>query len=350
MNRNSPETLLKYTRDTYIHFENKGADLMVKQGNRNWSMTDKQQNIYENLWEQAHKVFDWRTHHQGHRGTERYRDGVRAFCKHLAIEYRSKNFKNISDKHLMSFVKASNASKISSSALKTDLAAIRKLHAMLPKKRYKQLENNNKKLGVIQRKNVGVDRAWKNSEVAKAIEHAKVTCRSDVRWSIQCARSLGLRIEEVTGLTKTQLHDALTMGYVHLTKTKGGIQRDVPLNPSAERTFRDMVANASNEKIFIGHGRTHKQAMKSIQNWIHNHRTIFVDPDSASEGNEQYYRELNIDHERKNLTFHGLRHAYARGQYKAALKHTKQAQAARQEVAELLGHGRDDVTRIYLAI
>ena len=322
---------------------------MMKQGNRNWSMTDKQQNIYENLWEQAHKVFDWRTHHQGHRGTERYRDSVRAFCKHIAIEYRSKNFKNISDKHLMSFVKASNDSNISSSALKTDLAAIRKLHAMLPKKRYEQLENNNKKLGVEQRQNVGVDRAWKNNEVAKAIEHAKVTSRSDVRWSIQCARSLGLRMEEVTGLTKTQLRDALTKGYVHLTKTKGGIQRDVPLNPSAERTFRDMVANASNEKIFIGHGRTHKQAMKSIQNWIHNHREIFKEDNVLNNKDQQYKKDLNINYERKNLTFHGLRHAYARGQYENALKYTSNLQEARQQVSTLLGHGRDDVTRIYLA-
>ena len=320
---------------------------MQQQGNRDWIMTDKQQNIYENLWQQAHKVFDWRTHHQGHRGNERYRDGVRAFCKHLAIEYGSKNFKNISDKHLMSFVEASNASNISSSALKTDLAAIRKLHAMLPKKRFERLETNNKKLGVEQRHNVGVDRAWKNSEVAQAIEHAKVTGRQDVQWSIQCARSLGLRIEEVTALTKSDLRNALTNEYIHLTKTKGGIQRDVPLNPGAERTFRDMIANAAQEKIFIGHGRTHKQTMKSIQNWIHNHRYVFMG--NPGEENQQYHELLNIDYERKNLTFHGLRHAYARRQYEAALKQTFHSQVARQRVATLLGHGRDDITRIYLA-
>src|SRR5699024_267453 len=322
--------------------------MMTLQGYRNWTMTKKQQNIYENLWEQAHKIFDWRTHHQARRGNERYRNGVSAFCKHLAINYGSKNFKNINDKHLKSFVKASNESNISSRALKTDLAAIRKLHLMLPKKRFKELETNNTKLGVEKRQNIGVDRAWKNSEVAKSIEHAKITNRQDVKWSIQCARSLGLRIEETTALTKSQLREALTNKYIHLVKTKGGIKRDVPLNGGAERTFRDMIANAPNEEIFIGHGKTHKQVMKSIQNWIYNHRDIFTEEIPSLQTDDQYKNELNIDYQRKNLTFHGLRHAYARNQYEIVKKHISNKKEARKHVAKLLGHGRDDVTKIYL--
>lgn len=323
--------------------------MMTLQGSRDWIMTEKQENIFENLWEQAHKVFDWRIHHQANRGNERYRNGVRAFCKHLAIHYQSKNFKNINDKHLKSFVEASNKSNISSRALKTDLAAIRKLHAMLPQKRYKTLETNNKKLGVEKRKNIGIDRAWRNHEVGKAIEHAKITNRHDVKWAIQCARSLGLRIEETTALTKSQLREALTNNYVHLTKTKGGIKRDIPLNPGAERTFRDMVANAPNEKIFIGHGKTHKQVMKSIQNWIYNHRYIFTEEQASLQIDERYQNDLNIDFERTKLTFHGLRHAYARNQYEMVKKSSLNKKNARKYVAELLGHGRDDVTRIYLA-
>ena len=324
--------------------------MMTLQGNRDWTMTEKQHNIYKNLWEQTHKIFDWRYHHQANRGNERYRNGVRAFCKHLAIHYQSKNFKNINDKHLKSFVKASNESNISSRTLKTDLAAIRKLHSMLPKKRYQNLEQNNKKLGVVKRQNIGIDRAWNNNEVDKAIEHAKITDRNDVKWAIQCARELGLRIEETTALTKSQLREALTNSFIHLTNTKGGIKRDVPMNSGAERTFRDMIANAPNEKVFTGHGKTHKQVMKSIQNWIYNHRGFFTENYSPYvESNRQYQNELNIDYERKNLTFHGLRHAYARDQYESARKRTLDKKESRRIVANLLGHGRDDVTRIYLA-
>lgn len=321
---------------------------MQNQGKRDWKMTEKQQNIYENLWKQAHKIFDWRTHHQGKRGTERYREGVRAFCKHLAIKYCSKNFKNISDKHLISFVQASKETGISSSTLKTDLSGIRKLHSMLPKTRYK-LTTDNKELGVEKRQTVGIDRAWRDNEVSKAIEHAKVTGRQDVAWAIQCARSLGLRIEETTALTKTQIREAVTNGYIHLTKTKGGILRDVPLNERAEQVMREMLVNGKDEKIFIGHGRTHKQAIKSIQNWIYNHRDIFTEKQTlVTEKDEQYQKQLKIDYERPNLTMHGLRHAFTREQYENTLKSGKSPKEARKHVSELLGHGRDDVTRIYL--
>lgn len=279
-------------------------------------MTKSQQNIYENLWEQVHRIFDWRTHHQGKRGTERYRNGVNAFCKHLAIKYRSKNFRNISDKHLASFVQVSQDAGISASIMKTDLSAIRKLHSMVQKTRYR-LTSDNKELGVEQRKNVGIDRAWRDSEVSKAIDHAKVMGRKDVDWAIRCARTLGLRIEETTALTKTQIRAALTNGHIHLRKTKGGILRDVPLSDRAERVLREMLANGKNERIFIGHGRTHTQAIKSIQNWVYNHREIFTEKQiSITEKDKNYQKQLQIDYERQNLTFHGLRHAFAREQYK----------------------------------
>lgn len=284
-------------------------------GERNWEMTSKQWNIYKNLWRQAHKIFDWKTHHQGRRGTERYREGVNAFCKHLAIHYRSKNFRNISDKHLASFVEASQKAGVSASTIKTDLAAIRKLHSMVPKTRY-NLTSDNKDFGIEQRKNVGIDRAWKNSEVSKAIDHAKVMGREDVKWAIGCARTLGLRIEETTALTKTQIREALTNNYIHLTKTKGGIKRDVPLNDRAERVLRDMLANSKSERVFIEHGRTHKQAMKYIQNWIYNHRDVFTEKQiSVTDEDKNYQKQLKIDYVRPNLTFHGLRHAFAREQY-----------------------------------
>lgn len=320
----------------------------ILQGKRDWPMTKKQQNIYQNLWNQVHSIFDWRTHHQGKRGNERYRDGLSAFCKHLAIHYRSKNFRNISNKHLASFVEASKKAGVSASTIKTDLAAIRKLHSLVPKTRYK-LSSDNKDFQIEKRKNVGVDRAWRDSEVKKAIEHAKVMGRKDVEWAIGCARTLGLRIEEVTALTKTQIREALMNGYIHLTKTKGGIKRDVPLNEQAEKVLRDMLAMGKNEKIFIEHGRTHKQAMKSIQNWIYNHRHIFTEKQTSMiESNNNYQKELKIDYERPNLTFHGLRHAFAREQYHTLRNAGKSPKIARKEVSRLLGHGRDDVTRIYL--
>lgn len=153
----------------------------------------------------------------------------------------------------------------------------------------------------------------------------------------------------MTALTKTQIREALTNGYIHLTKTKGGIKRDVPLNDRAERVLRGMLAEGKDERIFISHSRTHTQAIKSIQNWVYNHRDIFTEKQQfTTEQDKNYQKQLEIDYERPNLTFHGLRLAFAREEYNNIRKDGKSPQIARKQVSKMLGHGRDDVTRIYL--
>lgn len=317
---------------------------------RDWLMNDKQRKIFENLWRQTERIFDWRTHHQGKRGTERYREGVKAFCKHLAIHYRSKNFKNIRDQHLDSFIKESQKCGVGAATIKTDLSAIRKLHSLLPEKRY-ELESLNGVLGAEIRKITGVDRAWENEEAQKASHLARSMGRFDVDWAIRCARTLGLRLEEVTALNRSQIRKSIKDGFLGLKNTKGGIPRDVPLNAGAVRVLKEMekgtLQGDFSERIFVSHGRTHSQAMKSIQNWIHNHRSLFTSTYTGSE-DDIYTKNLGIDEQRPNLTFHGLRHAYARQQYELRVKNGMKEQEARKEVAVLLGHGRDDVTRIYL--
>lgn len=49
------------------------------------------------------------------------------------------------------------------------------------------------------------------------------------------------------------------------------------------------------------------------------------------------------------MTFHGLRHTCAAEWYRQALDEGLNPYQARKRVSELLGHHRDDVTRIYLA-
>ena len=49
------------------------------------------------------------------------------------------------------------------------------------------------------------------------------------------------------------------------------------------------------------------------------------------------------------ITFHGLRHTFAHEKYDEFIQMGKTDFQARKAVSELLGHHRDDVTRIYLA-
>ncbi|WP_046181050.1 site-specific integrase [Domibacillus tundrae] len=50
---------------------------------------------------------------------------------------------------------------------------------------------------------------------------------------------------------------------------------------------------------------------------------------------------------KENVTFHGLRHAYAQDCYAEAKHRGLSDRGARLEVSRLLGHERDEVTRIY---
>ena len=68
-------------------------------------------------------------------------------------------------------------------------------------------------------------------------------------------------------------------------------------------------------------------AMKRLQCFIAYHRKEFTE---------------------ERITFHGLRHTYAHEKYNEFINNGKNEKEARRMVSELLGHHRDDVTRIYL--
>ena len=49
------------------------------------------------------------------------------------------------------------------------------------------------------------------------------------------------------------------------------------------------------------------------------------------------------------MTFHGLRHTYAHEKYDEYIRQGYSEYQSRKKVSELLGHHRDEVTKIYLA-
>ena len=131
-------------------------------------------------------------------------------------------------------------------------------------------------------------------EFNEAYGLARSQCNDQIAWALGIARVFGLRVEETTGLYRGQLVDTLNNGYLSLTKTKGGIPRDVPINypPHTRRLFEKIVTTVDTPLIFIGHGRTQKQAITRIHNWIYTHRNKFSTNDQ------------------RKLTYHGIRYTY----------------------------------------
>ncbi len=115
-------------------------------------------------------------------------------------------------------------------------------------------------LGVEKRPKKQIDRAWTEKEFNVAINLALLLNRNDVVWSLKLARNCGVRLEECTALTRTQLKEALVQGFLSLRNTKNGILRDIPLDSEAKMIISNILKETSYEKIFVSHGRSHAQA------------------------------------------------------------------------------------------
>lgn len=83
----------------------------------------------------------------------------------------------------------------------------------------------------------------------------------------------------------------------------------------------------------------HKKSI--IKDWIANHREKFED-------NVQKEIAKIEGREKTDCTFHGLRHRYARDRYNEEIQKGLTERQARIQVSHKLGHGRDEVTKVYL--
>jgi integrase/recombinase XerD len=200
-------------------------------------------------------------------------------------------------------------------------------------------------LGVKKRTKKKNDRAWTEKEYNVAINLALLMNRDDVVWSLNLAWTCGVRLEECTALTRTQLREALAQGFLSLRNTKNGILRDIPLDSDAKLIISNILKEALYERVFVHHGRNHMQAKKSIQNWIINNRSKFTEESEPVQGQLDCNNDYIVQ---PKLSYHGLRHSFARERYQEFIGNGFSRQTSRKLVAEQLGHGRDDVTRIYL--
>lgn len=305
---------------------------MARFSTRNITVPDgvKNAGAYKNLMTQVNKVGNHLN--QGSIKTrERYHEAVDRFARHLADRYNLQKFSNVQDKHLSSYIEEMKSKGLSASTIKTDLSGIRMYHDATPFTKHHLSEN--KAFDLERRSFGGVDRTWSQNEYNGLLQQARELDRHDVANVLQLGREAGLRIHECTRLDRASAERALQTGFLHV-KGKGGLERDVPLREEAKNALRDAMERVERgQKLFVRHeqGQKTHQQIKSVQDFICNHRGKFAD--SSREA---------------NMTFHGLRHSYAREEYEKRIADGAAERNAREEVSRLLGHERDDVTRIYI--
>lgn len=286
-------------------------------------------NIYENLLVQFDKIFK-HNRQLSYKSRQRYAEAFKRFLVFLAEQYKLERLPNIAPKHVAAYVAHLEAQWRSPAYIKTELSAIRFWHDQISDVKYRLPDNV--ELNVQKRQFVGVDRTWSQREfdlfIAKSIElghedYASIFC---------LARYAALRLHECFRIDTQIAAKAVKAGIITI-KGKGGLVRDVPINLSIEIELKKMLAiTPRGHKLFVKLDDKTHLAMKRFEQFIYENKPKLQDSDSA-----------------RPMTFHGLRHTCAAEWYKGYIEVGDSEYQARKKVAKLLGHGRDDVTRIYLA-
>lgn len=286
-------------------------------------------NHYRNLLAQVDKLH--RHNRQGSYKTRaRYYEAMLRFIHFLADVFRLERLANIAPKHIYAYVVYLQEHGRSASTIKTDLSAIRFFHDQIPNTRYELPENHD--LCLNSRTFGDVDRTWSKKEFERMHALTIQQGREDFASVLLLGRYAGLRVHECFRIdtataVKAVKEKALTI------KGKGGLVRIVPLEDILTiRLQRHLKETPRGHKLFVADAQQTHEAIKALQAFIWFYRSCVQD-----EGSE------------RPLTFHGLRHTYAAEKYQVFIQNGKTPYEARKAVSKLLGHGRDDVTRIYLA-
>lgn len=316
---------------------------MLRKSRKNTDASKGVEGVYKNLTVQFDKTFrkavkasegkvSIKTHH-------RYRESMKEIMRFCAREFRLQKLSKIADKHIITYVNHRRDQDKSEKTIKNDIAALRFY------RRY--MEDTNREL--IDNRGIGLkstpdgrkDRAWREEEYEKMLKLTRGLNRKDVELAIRLARHAGLRVHEITRLDGIKAEQAIETGWLNV-KGKGGKERQVPLGQEAKQVLLEACNLLPDKKLKLLVPKDEKThlVIKRIQGFIRRHR-------------EKVFEK---DHRTVNITIHGLRHLYARGEYCKREKvqsyegrKYKFDRKALQEVSELLGHGRKDVTRIYLA-
>ena len=285
--------------------------------------------LTKNLLAQVAKLT--RHNRQGsYKTRRRYNEAMLRFCAFLAEKYRLQNLRNISRKHVEAYVEHMQEEGKSASTIKTDLSAIRFYHDLIPDARYRLPDN--KELSLEKRKIGGVVRRWSPDEFARFLQVCERDSHVDYIHIATLAHYAGLRIHECYRLDTAAAEAALRTGELTF-KGKGGKIRTVPLcNEALAALLAAKEGVARGHKLFVRPDEDTHIAIHRLEEYIRQVRSEVADPDRES-----------------NLTFHGLRHSFAAGEFSQQIAGGASELAARRAVSHLMGHERPDITKIYLA-
>ena len=267
---------------------------------------------------------------ESYKTRQRYYEAMQRFCRFLADEYHIQKLTNISGKHLTSYVCYLQERGRAASTVKTELSAIRFWHDQLSSPKYRLPANNELTVGLERRRIGGMDRHWTPEQFAAFAAVCREAGRDDYADIATLTYYVGLRIHEVCRLDTAAVEAWERTGALTV-KGKGGRIRSVPVTAeAAKQALRDRRAAVQRgHKLFVSDDVATDAYIHAFQAFLREHR-----PDQGANP--------------RPLTHHGMRHSYAVRQYREAVDGGATEYRAKLEVSKLLGHGRADVTDVYL--
>ena len=270
---------------------------------------------------------------ESYKTRQRYYEAMQRFCRFLADVYHLQKLANISGKHLVAYVRHLQENGKAASTIKTELAAIRFWHDQISNTKHKLPSNADlaDQAPLERRKLQGIDRHWTPEQFTAFVAVCRETGRTDYADIATLTFYVGLRIHEVCRLDTAAVEAWERTGLLTV-KGKGGRVRSVPVEAgAAKQALRDRKAAVQRgHKLFVPDDVATDAYIHAFQAFLREHR-----PDQGTNP--------------RPLTHHGMRHSYAARQYRAAVDSGASEYRAKLDVSHLLGHGRADVTDVYLA-
>lgn len=318
-------------------------------------MSQKGENRFENLMQQVKDVFASKHNDKSINTSSSYYTSMSTFTKYLAEFQGVSKVTNVESKHIFGFVEKMQDLGMKNETLKSYVSGIRSFYDMAKDNgcKCRTVVPNNERLHLEERVVGNVERAWSSEEISAAKDAAITQDRLDVYHAINISKHFGTRIDGTCSLTIFQIVNALECNSLIVTE-KGGHTRKIPVSKVGRQALIEAKAWAESKdiaknRVFCQDGKDIGQAKKSIQDWIYNNRDSFQDSSRiASWEARENFKETNTI-EKANLSFHGIRHYYASERYNEFKNKGYSDKKARYEVSKIIGHNRDEVTKVYLA-
>ncbi len=252
---------------------------------------------------------------------DQYRDIAKDLMNYVKQEFHVKDIEKLSSEHIQAYLESKIAEGVRYNTFQKYAAALEKLEVALNK--YAETHDTGNQYSFdIKDVRQQASEVLERSQVTRAYEDPKALVNSiqnpEYRTIAQAQHEGGFRISELNHLSEKNFKEG---NVFQVISGKGGKDREVPLSKETYQSLKSLLDKADKSD-----GK-YKFNMNDYRNAL---------KEAARASNQDYTGS------------HGLRWNFAQEKFMELQQHGRTYEQALQEVSNLLGHERPDITEHYL--